>query len=166
MSIFAKKKHLGEILVDKKIISPEDLQEVLLYQKSSHMRLGEILIKRNLATEEDILFALSEHYGIPYQKDLQFHDDNHVLARIPVYFLKKNQLVPFNVVKNIILVGISDPLNIHPFDDLKMMFPQFNFEPVLTTIEQIREIIGEHFDTQGDSADEMLDDIETKSLTC
>jgi type IV pilus assembly protein PilB len=89
------KKHLGKILVEKNIITQEDLQEALLAQKGTGLRLGELIVRKGLATEEDIMSALSEHYNIPYQMSIQFDDQKGLFSRIPVHFLKNNKIAPF-----------------------------------------------------------------------
>jgi hypothetical protein len=89
------KKQLGRILVEKNIISQEALQETLLAQKGSGLRLGELIVRRGLATEEDIMSALSEHYNIPYQMSVHFEDNKQLFQRIPVHFLKNNRMAPF-----------------------------------------------------------------------
>ncbi len=156
-----KHKMLGKILIEKNLISQEDLQEALLAQKSTNLRLGQILVKKGLVTEEDILSALSERYGVPYQSTLQFDDREQAFSNIPVMFLKKNKMVPFKSVKNTIFVAVSDVLNIQPLDDLKMLFPNHNLEPVLTTEDEINRVIQQQYDiTASASTTEVLEDLE------
>lgn len=156
-----KTKLLGSILVEKKLITPDDLQEALLAQKGSTLRLGQLLIKRGLATEDDILSALSENYGVAYQRYIEFEDPENIFSRIPVYFLKRNKIVPFKYVKNTIFVAIVDVLNIHPFDDLKMLYPGYHFEPVLTSDMELQKTISSHFDVmKAESTDDVIEDLE------
>ncbi len=160
-----KPQLLGKILVEKKIIHQEELQEVLLTQKGSPLRLGQIIVKKGLATKEDILSALAEHYGIAYQKHVEFEDDKELFSKIPVYFLRRNKIVPFRVVKNTIFIAIVDALNIQPFDDLKMIFPEYSFEPVLTTEEEIQRLISTHFDMlKPDTTEEAMENMEDMEL--
>jgi general secretion pathway protein E len=154
-------KLLGKILVDKNIITQEDLQEILLSQKSTNLRLGQLLVKKGLATEENILAALSERYGIPYQNNLQFEDHDKVFAKIPVHFLKKNRIAPFKAAKNTIFVAVADVLNIQPLDDLKMLYPGNFLEPVLTSEDEILRVIQHHYDTMGsETTSEVIEDLE------
>ncbi len=154
-------KLLGRILVDNRIISNEELQDALQSQKGSPLRLGQILIKKGLATEEQILTALGEHYGIESRMHLDFEDTEDIFGKIPVHFLNKNKIVPFKKEGDIIYVGIVDALNIQPLDDLKMLFPQCHFEPVLTREEEIQRIIHSHFDILKDeTTDDVIEDLE------
>ncbi|MDY6934345.1 MAG: type II secretion system ATPase GspE [Spirochaetota bacterium] len=156
-----KPQMLGKILVERKVVRPEELQEVLLSQKGSRMRLGQLLIKKGLATEDDILSALAEHYGISFQKRLEFDDPEELFSKIPIYFLKKNKMVPLHSKDKTISIAISDALNIQPFDDLKMIFPDYIFEAVLTSEEEIIRIINNHFDTLNvDSTSEAIENLE------
>ncbi len=159
------KKHLGKILVEKNIITQEDLQEALLAQKGTGLRLGELIVRKGLATEEDIMSALSEHYNIPYQMSIQFDDQKGLFARIPVHFLKNNKMTPFKVAKSTIFVALVDPLNIRPLDDLKMLFNDYQFEPVMTTESEVLRIIQSHYDSAGgEKTDEIIEDLEDADL--
>jgi general secretion pathway protein E len=156
-----KHKMLGKILIEKNLISQEDLQEALLAQKTTNLRLGQILVKKGLVSEEDILAALSERYGVPYQSTLHFDDKENIFSKIPVMFLKKNKIAPFKSIKNTVFVAVSDVLNIQPLDDLKMLFPGCNLEPVLATEEEISRIIQHHYDSgTSETTTEVLEDLE------
>ncbi len=156
-----KPELLGKILVDRKILKPDQLQEVLLSQKGSAMRIGQLLVKKGLATEDQILSALAQHFGIAYHKHIQFEDKNEIFKNVPVYFLKKNRIVPFKAAKKTIFVAVADMLNIQPIDDLKMIFPEYSFEPVLTSEMEIQRLISSHYDVlTRDSSEEAIEDME------
>jgi len=156
-----KPRFLGEILVENKVITPEQLQEVLLFQKGSPLRLGQILMQKGLATEEDLLPALAAHYSISSQMHLDFNGDEELFSRIPVNFLKKNKIVPFNVKDKVIYVAIIDALNIQPLDDLKMIYPDYSFEPVLTSEGEIHRVLSNHFDLlKADTTDDVIGNLE------
>jgi general secretion pathway protein E len=157
----AVRKKIGEILVDRKMIAKAKLEEALKIQKPGGARIGEILIKKGFSTEEQIVSSLADQHGIIYRKTLEFKDPEGVLKKIPLHFLVKNRVVPFHVEKYLVLVGIADPLNIHPVDDLRMLLPDFHFEPVLTSEDEILRVINAQFGGhQADGATEAIDSIE------
>jgi general secretion pathway protein E len=156
-----KTKHLGKILVDRNVISAEELQEALMAQRGTSLRLGQLLTKKGMATEEDILACLAEQYNISFTPHIEFDDPDQLFASMPVQFMKKNKIAPCKKQGNSILVGIVDVLNIQPLDDLKMLFPQYDFEAVLTTEEEILRIINTHFNIlQSESTDDVIEDLE------
>ncbi|MDY6969675.1 MAG: type II secretion system ATPase GspE [Spirochaetota bacterium] len=157
-----KTKLIGTILVERKVITAEELQEVLLIQKGSQLRLGELLIKKGIASKNDILSALAEHYGISYNESVQYEDTDGLFSRIPLNFLKKNRIVPFRHLNNTIYIAITDALNIQPLDDLKMIFPDYDLEAVLTSEEEIMRVINSQYkalsaDSTGDAIENLED---------
>ena len=153
-----KTKPLGALLVDRKVITAEQIQEALALQKTTPLRLGQLLVKKGLATEDEVLAALAEQSGISYQKSLAFEDPENIFSRVPTYFLKKNKVVPFRADGALIHVAASDVLNIHPFDDLKMLYPDHDIEIVLSPEAEILRIINSHFDImRADSAGEVIE---------
>ncbi len=156
-----KTKYLGKILVDRKIITQEELQEALLAQKGTTLRLGQFLLKKGMVTEEDIRSCLAEQYDMSFMTRLDFSDPDNLFAEIPVHFMRKNRMVPFKIKGGTILVGIVDVLNIQPLDDLKMIFPQYDFEAVLTTEDEIQQVISTHFHVLKDeSTNDVIEDLE------
>ncbi|HEY1405443.1 MAG TPA: ATPase, T2SS/T4P/T4SS family, partial [Spirochaetota bacterium] len=154
-----ERRKLGDILIERNLVSKTQLDEALSQQKATGLRIGELLIKKGAVTEEDLLSALAEHYGLPYQKKIEFHDPDGILKTLPSHFLTRNKLVPFNVQKKNVRVGVVDPLNLHPFDDLKMVLPDHKFEAVLTAEDEIQRIIHTHFAIQESDAREVIDEI-------
>jgi hypothetical protein len=55
---------LGQLLVDKGLLSQEELEEVLNEQSSSGRRLGEIIVERRLVSGPALTSALAEQWGI------------------------------------------------------------------------------------------------------
>jgi hypothetical protein len=53
-------RKLGEILIENGIINEVQLQNALLIQKGRNVHLGQILIEMKLATEDQIIKALSQ----------------------------------------------------------------------------------------------------------
>jgi general secretion pathway protein E len=158
-------KPIGKILIERKVIKPEELQEVLLAQQGTSLRLGQLLIKKGLATDEDILSGLAEHYGIAYQKKIEFDDTENIFSTVPAHFLKKNKIVPFKSAKKIIHIAVADALNIRPFDDLKMIFPNHSFKTVLTAEDEISRIIRTHYDSlNADTTEEAMENLEYEDI--
>ncbi len=60
------KEKLGEILLKEKIITEEQLQKALQVQKKEGARLGDILVNLGLVAEHDIVIAIAKQLSIPY----------------------------------------------------------------------------------------------------
>lgn len=53
---------LGELLIQKKLVSSQEIKESLVLQQESNQKIGEILIKKNLIGSEDLARTLQEQY--------------------------------------------------------------------------------------------------------
>ena len=56
---------LGELLVKENLITPQQLQESLQYQKQHGGKLGYNLVKLGFVKDEEITQLLSRQYGVP-----------------------------------------------------------------------------------------------------
>jgi general secretion pathway protein E len=146
---------LGRLLVDSNVVTQEQLDECLLAQKNSPLRIGEILVRKNYADEEQILNALAKLYGIDASSKINF-DGAELMGRISPAFLSKNIIVPFKAEGNVIHVAVADMLNILPIDDLKTIFPGREFKLVLSTKDEIERLIQSHF---GSAKNETTNDV-------
>ena len=162
----SKNKPLGKILVERKLLKQEELQEALLSQQNgTYQQLGQILVRKGLVKIDDVLSALAEHYGIDYQKKIDIEDPDNIFLDLPAHFLKKNKIVPFKSGNKNIFIATSDMLNIRPFDDLKVFFPDYTLKPVLTSEEEISRIIRTHFDVlKADTTEDAMEDLEYEDI--
>ena len=61
-----EKVRLGELLVQQKLISQDQLKFALEQQKRSGRKLGRVLVDNAFVTEENISEALAKQLRIPY----------------------------------------------------------------------------------------------------
>jgi general secretion pathway protein E len=141
-----KNKKIGQILIDKRLIANEDLQDALLSQQTTPLKIGQILLKKGLINELDLLKALAAQFSMEFSETLSFSDNENILNTIPVQFLKRYKIAPYSVKKNTIKVAINDPLLIQPLDNIKIIFENYKIVPVLSTEQEILKIINNHYE--------------------
>ena len=154
-------KLLGKILLDKGIIGPEELQEVLNAQAAAGGRIGEILVKKGYAAIEDVLMAVASQHNIPWHKNLEFDDKEGVLKNLPLPFLKKNTVVPFKSDAGTVTVAVDDPFKLQILDDIRLSFKGRKCQIVISPPEEIRSLIHQHFEpTVSETTDSVIEDLE------
>jgi len=141
-----KNKKIGQILIDKRLIANEDLQDALLSQQTTPLKIGQILLKKGLINELDLLKALAAQFSMEFSETLSFSDNENILNTIPAQFLKRYKIAPYSVKKNTIKVAINDPLLIQPLDNIKIIFENYKIVPVLSTEQEILKIINNHYE--------------------
>ena len=131
---------LGEILVKDSLISEEQLKQAIDYQKKNGGRLGTCLVKMGLVSDDDITAVLSRQYGIP-SINLKFYEvDPAVIKLVPQETAVRYQIVPLSRVGSTLTIAMTDPTNVFAMDDIKFM-TGFNVEPVVASETAIGEAI-------------------------
>jgi type IV pilus assembly protein PilB len=152
-------QRLGDLLVKEKILSPEQLEQALKAQKESggKDRLGSVLVKLGLLSDEDVTNFLSRQYGVP-AINLQFFEiDPAVVKLIPHETAKRYQILPLSRVGASLTIAMVDPTNVFAMDDIKFM-TGFNIEPVVASETAIMEFIERSYNVAA-APEENLDDI-------
>jgi len=63
-------RSIGAILMDSGVLSPEDAERILMFQKEHGVRFGEAAIRLGLLSEADIQFALSRQFSYAYLRTM------------------------------------------------------------------------------------------------
>jgi type IV pilus assembly protein PilB len=100
---------LGEILVNRGLITPGQLEEALRRQGATGGRLGEVLIAMGALTEEQLDWALSEALQIPFVELSDDVVDLEVARSLPEDLLRRHQAVPILRVGDELTVLVADP---------------------------------------------------------
>lgn len=151
------RKHmlLGEILLDRKLITLEKLEVALKEQSDDrgkadagkgYRRLGEALVELGFVSEQDILKALSFQLGLQYLSFSEFPKVIPDNSYPTVKFMKQYKVVPIGITNNTLQIAVSDPLNKYILDALSV----FSGRPVelfLSSEKDIMEAIEQYFGT-------------------
>ena len=159
------KKTLGEILTDSTGLTKEQLDDALKAQgQQEGNKLGEILIERKLATEEDILRALAHQLDLPYYHRLPVNDiDPALVDSIPIQFCRDNKILPVARDDFSVTVAVADPLNIFPLDDLRLIITS-NISMVVSSSSQIENAINRVYERSNDSSQKVMEELNVPDL--
>ncbi|MEZ5337282.1 MAG: ATPase, T2SS/T4P/T4SS family [bacterium] len=113
-------KKLGEMLVDSKVITLEQLQEALEAQRESGKRLGEVVIEMQMTTEDEVQSVLAEQLGIQQIDLYEEKIDNDVARLISADMITRHQAMPVRQEGNNVIVAMVDPLNLLAIDDIRL----------------------------------------------
>jgi len=134
------RKTLGQLLVEKGILTEDQLAQALEAQKSTREKLGQIIVDLGLAREDQVLQALAERLGVPYIDLNTTEIDPSVKNLVRPELMDRYECVPVRREGNKLVVAMSDPTNILALDDLRMA-TGLEIQPALASASQIRAII-------------------------
>ncbi|MDD5069161.1 MAG: hypothetical protein PHV17_00365 [Candidatus Omnitrophica bacterium] len=112
-------KPLGEILMERGILTRLQLDESLLTQKKEGGLIGEIIVNLGFAKEEDIAHCFSLQYGFPYLPLTNYEISKEVVELIPQSVMSHYCLIPIDRIENTLTVAMANPLNIHAIEDIE-----------------------------------------------
>jgi type IV pilus assembly protein PilB len=145
-------KKLGEILVERNLITQEQLDDALKEQKITQGKLGDILIQRGWLTNEDIRRALASQSGIT-AFDISNYIINPEVVRILTEDLaRKYKVMPIFVINNNLTVAMSNPSNVFIIDELQKA-TKLNVEPVYAEELDIRKAQDQYYGSSGNLQD-------------
>jgi type IV pilus assembly protein PilB len=106
----AYKALLGEILIQRKRITREQLDSALQIQKEKGGFLGEIFVSLGLLDERDIVVALVIQCGMPYIAVNKYTIDPAILHLIPKEVAQKEKVIALDRIGEILSVVMVNPL--------------------------------------------------------
>jgi type IV pilus assembly protein PilB len=112
-------KPLGQILVEKGIIIPAQLEKALEAQRREGGLIGEVLVRLGFATEEAIAHCLSLQFGFPYLPLQNYEMQEAVVRLIPKNVASHYCLIAIDKIENTLTIAIANPLNVQAIEDLE-----------------------------------------------
>lgn len=154
-----KRRLIGEILKEMLDLPDSVIENALSIQREKGGRLGEILIQKKVITEQDLTKALSIQFGIPFWDSIPVEQmDLSFVNKIQIQVLKKFRIVPVLLNEKAFIV-MSDPGSLPIADDIKNLLNLNGAEYVLSPHSVIQSAINYAYDTVETSAEEVIQDM-------
>ncbi len=135
-----EKMRLGDLLVQQKIISQEQLRVAVEEQKRTGLKLGRVLVHNGFATEEAIAPVLAKQLNIPYINLKQFIVDVAVARKLPENLARRFRALVLEERPNKFLVGMEDPTDLFAFDEITRVLRKDIDLAVVTKTQLLQEI--------------------------
>ncbi|MBQ8798982.1 MAG: Flp pilus assembly complex ATPase component TadA [Lachnospiraceae bacterium] len=148
-----KRMRLGDMLVQAGVITEEQLQQALEYQRQQpkKIRLGTALVEKGITSEVAIVRALKEQLNIDAVTLSGMRIPVEILRLVPdASLLKKHVMIPFELDKKNprgLHVAMTDPMDIMAMDDLAIV-TNMDIMPVISTNAEILSAIDRYYGGQ------------------
>lgn len=143
MALFRRqtlKEQIGQVLIQRGVISPEQLKQALAAQKEQGELLGEILIKLKFTTEEDIAQALAMQHDFPYLPLANYEIDPEAVKMIPESLSRKHYILPLDKMNDILTVVMANPLDSKAIEEIEAL-TNCKIEVFVATYTEIKQAI-------------------------
>jgi type II secretion system protein E len=156
MAIVKAKQLLGQLLIERGLLTPADLERALVEQKRSGEFLGSVLMRLGIVPKERLLPVLAEQMGIPYVRLADVRVEPEALAKVPPKFASHYRLMPLTLTNNTLQVAIADPFDVQTLDELRLLL-NCEVKPVFATQLEIEEAIQRHYGVGASAVERLLD---------
>jgi len=115
------KKNNGELLVELGVITAAQLATCQQETEKSGTSIYECAVEKKFTTQEDIAKAYAQRAALQYIDTVTDKTaDLDLLAKVPLKFLRDNEIMPIMVDGNIVIVT-ANPFDFQPLDELNML---------------------------------------------
>ncbi|MCM8784140.1 MAG: GspE/PulE family protein [Candidatus Omnitrophica bacterium] len=147
---------LGEMLIEAGVITPEQLDAGLKEHKRTKEFLGITLVKMGFVSEEVLFPILSKQLGIPFVRIRETKIEPEIIKKVPAKFASYYKLMPVKMENGILVVAVTDPLDIHTIDDIRLLLG-YEVKPVLAGEKDIIEGIKKYYGVGAGTVEKMME---------
>ncbi len=139
-----KRKKLGEILVQQGRLTPDQLNDILRLQRETSKPFGQILVEKEILSSEELTRILGEQLGIPHVWLRKGLIDPQVVSVLPKEKAVRFQVIPMFRVRNTLTLATADPHAFFVFDEVGQL-TGLEVHPVLCRTDDILEAINQYY---------------------
>ncbi len=122
--MLTKKIKLGDLLLQKGLVSDAEFESCLDESVDSGIRVGQTLIDRGYLSEEQVFRAICEQQGFEYIDLAGVDTDFKITAKVAGQTLKKYGAFPIREDELDIVFTFKDPLDLTAQDAIQRLFPK------------------------------------------
>jgi len=123
-----------------------------------------VLVQQRFLGEEALLQAQGQQLGLPYWKELPESEfDVALMAQIPLQFARQHKLVPVRKQDGVVLVAMSQALDLQPLDDVSVLL-KAPVEPILSPEREVIGALNRLYETGARTAAKVIEDLDTQAL--
>ena len=147
MSLFSRepaKKHIGEMLVEAGLVTPEHVEEALAKQRAEGGKTIELLIALGRLDADDFVRFLARQGGVPSIDLANYEIPDHIIKVVDRDFVVRNEAIPIDKLGKLLTVAMVCPLDSKTIEDLQEM-TQCKVKPLLCSPDAIRKAIQRYY---------------------
>jgi general secretion pathway protein E len=153
-----------EILCSATTLAPEQLARAEELSAQKGLRLEDALLQQHVISEDELRQAQALHLGLPYWKELpESAFDTSLMIQVPLAFARQHKLVPVCAEDGVVLVAMSNPLDLQPLDDVSLLL-QAPVTPILSTEGEILNALNRLYESSSQTAAQVIEDLDAEEM--
>ncbi len=135
---------LGEMLIERKLITQDDLDRALEIQKERGEKIGKVLVDLGFVAHRDVLAALSDQLSIPLVSVQEAPAASPETEGLSPRFLRSARCLPMALYDHTVRLAMADPLDFETISTVKA-FTGLRVETVLAPEQEILDAIDRYY---------------------
>lgn len=156
-------RRLGQVLVDLKYITPEQLESLReAKQRRPEDLLGQIAIEMGLINDDQLAEALGKQLGMDTVVLSNYPFDANVLSIMTEDMAHNYKVIPLKLDKttNELTIAMSQPQNLFVCDELRN-FLGYNIIPMVATEAEVNKYLDKYYTEGSESVEKILEELES-----
>jgi general secretion pathway protein E len=154
------RKRFGDVLVEKGVVSPEELATVLNLRDQTHERVGKLLVDLGALSETDLAKHLSEYLNVPFVTGDDLPSVPVIENALSVKFMRECRFVPIaREGEESLVLAMADPLDRSTLDAVKLYTRFTKIEVRLAPESEILDLIEKFYGNQSSSFGRIVEGI-------
>ncbi len=145
-------KQLGDILLERRLVSPAQLSSAQEQQDRSGRSLGRALVEQGVLSESQLVAALATQIGLRFVDLSDYVVDRDAVTRVPAVVCRRHTVLPIDVEDGRLVVAMADPANVFAVDDLRSL-TGLEIRPVVATRPDVLAALDRYLRAESDLND-------------
>jgi len=111
------KRRLGDLLMERKLLSAERVAEAVKLQDKLGQRIGQIAVERGWLAEEALLGVIAEQLGLPLVRLRAGLYERELAEKLGLATARRLKILPMFQVRGVVHLATADPQALHALDE-------------------------------------------------
>ena len=151
------RKRIGDLLIEKGLITDNELKFALDMQKQTHEKLGEVLMRTKIVSPENMARTLADQLEVDYIDLAKVNIPQDLSKLVGRNTARANHLVPVQKQSDSLYVAMDDPLNFYAIDEVRKA-TKLRIVPMIATEEAVERAINTLYGNEG--AHQAIEDLQ------
>ena len=137
---------LGELLVERGLVSAEEVDRALELQRERGDKIGKILVDLGYIAARDVLAAISEQLGIPLVSIEEAPPISPETEKLSPRFLRQFRCLPYRLEDQALTLAMADPLDFETISAVEYS-TGLRVLPVLAAEREILDAVDRYYES-------------------
>ncbi len=149
---------LGEMLIERRLIEPEDLERALEMQRERPDKIGKILVDLGFVAMRDVLAALSAQLSVPLVTIDGPPPASPETEGLAPRFMRQCRFLPVAIQDSTLTIAMADPLDFETLSAVRG-YTGLKVQPALAAEQEILDAIDKYYGEEEKAAEELPGDL-------